>query len=69
MKTKISRPIDSKASQPSALSEPSEANIRECAYGLYEKGDRSDGHDVDDWIKATAVLKAQAVGAQTNSSR
>ena len=45
----------------SASSEPSDERIRECAYGLYEKADRRNGHDVDDWLEATAMLKAQPV--------
>ena len=63
MKNKISQPTHAKPSQPAALSEPSEASIRECAYRLYANSGCSDGHDVDHWIEATAILKAEAVGA------
>jgi hypothetical protein len=69
VKTKISQPTHAKRSQPAAFIEPSDASIRACAYGLYEKSNRGDGHDVDHWVEATAILKAQAVGSQTSSSR
>jgi hypothetical protein len=36
--------------------------------GLFEKANRCGARDVDHWVEATAVLKAQAVGAQTHSS-
>lgn len=51
--------------RPEALvpAEPSEANIRERAYILYEEGDRLDGHDIEHWVEATAQLKAKALGS------
>jgi hypothetical protein len=30
--------------------------IEEVAYELYEKRGREDGHDVEDWLKAEAII-------------
>ena len=69
MKTKPGHPTHTKSAPTSTVSEPSEASIRECAYGLYEKANRCDGHDVDHWVEATAVLKAETVGAHSDAAQ
>lgn len=69
MKIKSGRPMPASPRQPVAPFEPSEASIRECAYRLYAHSDCSDGHDVDHWVEATAILKAKATGEQINSAR
>lgn len=42
----------------SGQTEPSDDVIREYAYHLYEQGNCSPGHDLDNWLEATACLKA-----------
>ena len=61
--------MKTKTSRSAAQSEPTEANIRECAYQLYADSDLSNGHDVEHWVDATAILQAEAVRAMTNNSR
>ncbi len=43
---------------PPAVQEPSEVDIREYAYHLYEQSSCQAGHDLDNWLEATACLKA-----------
>jgi len=38
--------------------EPSEDEVRDYAYHLYEQGNRAPGHDVENWLEALACLKA-----------
>jgi hypothetical protein len=38
--------------------EPGEDAIREYAYHLYQQGNYAPGHDVANWLEATACLKA-----------
>ena len=37
-----------------------EQEIRRRAYALYEERGREDGHDIDDWLRAEAELRATA---------
>jgi hypothetical protein len=39
-----------------------EARIREAAYLLYEQRGGVDGHDVDDWLEAEAMLSRHDAG-------
>jgi hypothetical protein len=39
--------------------EPSEDDIRAYAFHLYQQGGEVPGHDVENWLEATACLKAQ----------
>ena len=45
---------------PSAapVQEPGEDAIRDYAFHLYQQGNGAPGHDVEDWLEATACLKA-----------
>ena len=43
---------------PLSLPKPSEDDIRDYAYHLYQQGNCAPGHDLDDWLEATACLKA-----------
>jgi len=43
---------------PSVVPEPSEDDIREYAYHLYEQSNCKPGHDLDNWLEAAACLKA-----------
>ena len=38
--------------------EPGEDAVRAYAYHLYEQGGGAPGHDLDNWLEATACLKA-----------
>jgi hypothetical protein len=35
---------------------PSEQEISECAFNLYEQGNREHGHDVEHWHEASRLL-------------
>ena len=53
----------SPAQNPSALTaapvqEPGEDAVRAHAYHLYQQGSGAHGHDLDNWLEATACLKA-----------
>lgn len=37
---------------------PKEEDIRDYAYHLYQQSHREPGHDLDNWLEATACLKA-----------
>ena len=37
-----------------------EAKTREMAFWLYEERGYRDGHDVEDWLEAEAVIRSQA---------
>ena len=43
---------------PRPLPQPSEDEIRDYAYHLYQQGNCVPGHDLDNWLEATACLKA-----------
>jgi hypothetical protein len=47
---------------------PTEDDIRDYAYHLYQQGSSAPGHDVDNWLEATACLKAN-IPAQNSHSR
>ena len=58
--SKISTPVKNSPDRPAILSpEPSAEAVRDYAYHLYEQGGGMPGHDVDNWLEATACLKAQ----------
>ena len=40
------------------LPQPSEDDIRDYAYHLYQQGNCVPGHDLGNWLEATACLKA-----------
>jgi len=44
--------------RPLDFSQPSEDAIRDYAYHLYQQGNCVPGHDLDNWLEATACLKA-----------
>jgi hypothetical protein len=49
---------NSSALTAASVQEPEENAVREYAYRLYQQGNGAPGHDVDDWLEATACLKA-----------
>jgi len=57
--SKISIPVNSTAGRRAASSqEPSEDAVRDYAYHLYQQSSCAPGHDVDNWLEATACLRA-----------
>lgn len=50
--------MKTKTIRPSVRPEPSEDDIRDYAYHLYVQSGRLPGHDLDNWLEATACLKA-----------
>ena len=50
--------MKNKSIRPLTLTKPSEDDIRDYAYHLYEQGNSVPGHDLDNWLEATACLKA-----------
>jgi len=49
-------------SSPSFIPMPCEDDIRCYAYHLYEQSGRMPGHDLDNWLEATACFKANIPG-------
>jgi hypothetical protein len=55
----ISTPLKHQSTHEFApAQEPGEDAIREYAYHLYQQGNYAPGHDVENWLEATACLKA-----------
>jgi hypothetical protein len=50
------------------ITAPTEDDIRDYAYHLYQQGSSAPGHDVDNWLEATACLKAN-IPAHCSHSR
>jgi len=48
--------------------EPSENEIRDYAYHLYEQSGSAPAHDLDNWLEATACLKAN-IPAHSSQNR
>jgi len=47
--------------------EPGEDAVREYAYHLYQQGGSAPGHDIEDWLEATACLKANIPSHSSHS--
>jgi hypothetical protein len=45
--------------------EPSEGEIRDYAYQLYQRSSCAPGHDLDNWLEAIACLKANIPAHQS----
>ena len=43
---------------PTSSREPTEDEVRDYAYHLFQQGNSAPGHDVENWLEATACLKA-----------
>jgi Protein of unknown function (DUF2934) len=52
-------PKSSVESVPPAPDKGIESRIRELAYRLYEQRSRRDGHDVQDWLEAEAIIRGR----------
>jgi hypothetical protein len=55
-------PLAPKSDEPTALI-PTEQQIRQRAYELYEQRGRTDGHDLDDWLQAERGIKGRQANA------
>ena len=53
-----------KSDEPTVLI-PIEQRIRQRAYELYEQRGRTDGHDLDDWLRAEREIKGTQAKAAT----
>ena len=47
--------------RPSAVSKELQQQIAQLAFQLYEVRGREDGHDIEDWLRAEAVLRREAI--------
>lgn len=47
--------------EPSAVSKELQRQIAQLAFQLYEARGREDGHDVEDWLRAEAVLRRETI--------
>ena len=47
--------------EPSTVSDGLQKQIARLAFQLYESRGREDGHDVEDWMQAEAVLRREAI--------
>jgi hypothetical protein len=57
--SKISAPVNPASARRAIPSQdPSEDAVRDYAYHLYQQSSCAPGHDVDNWLEATACLKA-----------
>jgi hypothetical protein len=50
--------MKNKSTRTIVLTNPSEADIRAYAYHLYQQGGCVPGHDLGNWLEATACLRA-----------
>ena len=50
--------MKNKATRPLVLNKPSESDIRDYAYHLYEQSNRTPGRDLENWLEAKACLEA-----------
>ena len=53
------------SNSPLPLPQPSEDDIRDYAYHLYQQGNCVPGHDLDNWLEAIACLKADIPNHQS----
>jgi DUF2934 family protein len=53
--------MEQRTLEPSAISDELQKQIERIAFQLYEARGREDGHDFDDWLRAEAVLRREAI--------
>jgi hypothetical protein len=56
--SQISQLGNQSAESAAPTREPGEDAVREYAYHLYQQGGSAPGHDIENWLEATACLKA-----------
>lgn len=54
-------------SLPPVLAEPGDDDIREYAFHLYQQGGCVPGHDLENWLEASACLKANIPADRSRS--
>jgi hypothetical protein len=59
--------MNTKAQQPKVPTEPTEDDIRDYAYHLYVQSGCLPGHDLENWLEATACLKANIPSHQSRT--
>lgn len=57
--------MKNKSHRPLVLSHPSENDIRDYAYHLYQQSNCAPGRDLDNWLEATACLNASIPSHQS----
>ena len=76
LEKKVDRQPDEFEKEPSTLAPksdeppvliPIEQQIRQRAYELYEQRGRTDGHDLEDWLKTEREIKGRLGSAATAS--
>lgn len=50
--------MKTRLAKPAAIPAPTEAEVRDLAYHLYEQSGCTPGRDLDNWLEASAVLQA-----------
>ena len=60
--------MKNKSTRSAVLPEPREEDIRDYAYHLYQQSNCVPGHDLGNWLEATACLKAN-IPAHRSSTR
>jgi hypothetical protein len=53
--------MEQRPSEASAGSDELQERIARLAFQLYEARGREDGHDIEDWLRAEAVLRREAI--------
>jgi hypothetical protein len=53
--------METRTLEPSRVSDELQKQIARLAFQLYESRGREDGHDIEDWLQAEAVLRRDAV--------
>ena len=53
--------METRTLEPSRVSDELQKQIARLAFQLYESRGREDGHDIEDWLQAEAVLRRDAI--------
>jgi hypothetical protein len=53
--------MKARALESSSVSDELQKQIARLAFQLYEARGREDGHDMEDWLRAEAVLQREAI--------
>lgn len=59
--------MKNKSNRPLAPSKPSEGDISDYAFHLYQQSGCAPGHDLDNWFEATACLNANIPAHQSGA--
>jgi len=53
--------MEARALEPSSVSGEFQKQVARLAFQLYEARGREDGHDIEDWLRAEAVLQRETL--------